>query len=286
MTRKLRLFFLFSSVILYYDTMARRQGTYWLGTISCEQSWEPILPASVAYLRGQRERGSGGFEHFQIFFITSVKQSIRGCGLIFAPVVGHWELTRSAAAESYVWKQDTRVGEPFEFGQRPFRRNVQHDWDAVKLAAQENRLGDIPSDLFVRYYRSLTAIASDFAVPVSIERSIVCYWGLTGTGKSRRAWSEGGDGAYAKDPMSKFWCGYSGQTVVIIDEFRGAINISHVLRWFDRYPVSVEIKGGSRPLLAERIYVTSNIHPNRWYPDLDTETLDALLRRMEVINII
>jgi len=34
--------------------------------------------------------------------------------------------------------------------------------------------------------------------------------------------------------------GYRGQEHVVFDEFRGGIDISHVLRWFDRYPVIVE----------------------------------------------
>lgn len=89
-------------------------------------------------------------------------------------------------------------------------------------------------------------------------------------------------GAYCKDPRSKFWCGYSGQANVIFDEFRGGIDVSHILRWTDRYPVRVEIKGSSVPLLAERIWFTSNVDPREWYPEIDPETKAALMRRMVV----
>jgi len=119
---------------------------------------------------------------------------------------------------------------------------------------------------------------------VAIERKCVVFWGDTGTGKSLRAWTEGGDGAYAKDPRSKWWCGYRTQEFVIIDEFRGGIDVSHILRWLDRYPVTVETKGGSRPLLATKFWITSNLDPRRWYPEIDEETLKALLRRMEIIH--
>ena len=81
-----------------------------------------------------------------------------------------------------------------------------------------------------------------------------------GTGKSRRAWSEATLSAYCKDPRTKFWCGYTTQSNVVLDEFRGGIDISHVLRWLDRYPVRVEIKGSSRPLLATTFWITSNLH--------------------------
>jgi len=110
------------------------------------------------------------------------------------------------------------------------------------------------------------------------------FWGPTGTGKSRRAWVEAGMDAYSKDPRSKFWCGYIGQRNIVIDEFRGGIDLSHMLRWLDRYPVRVEIKGSSRPLLAEKIWITSNLSPDEWYPESDSESVRALRRRLTVIH--
>lgn len=71
-------------------------------------------------------------------------------------------------------------------------------------------------------------------------------------------------------------------TNVVIDEFRGDIDIAHMLRWLDRYPVLVEIKGSSVVLVAETIWITSNIHPAHWYPAIDQETRDALLRRLDI----
>jgi len=77
-----------------------------------------------------------------------------------------------------------------------------------------------------------------------------------------------------------------GQKHVIIDEFRGGIDIGHMLRWLDRYPVIVEVKGSSTVLKAETIWITSNIHPKDWYPDLDEETKSALMRRLEVTHFL
>lgn len=117
-----------------------------------------------------------------------------------------------------------------------------------------------------------------------MERTTFVFWGTTGTGKSRRAWDEAGMEAYGKDPRSKFWDGYGIQKHIVIDEFRGGIDISHLLRWTDRYPCRVEIKGSSVPLVAEKIWITSNIPPTQWYPLLDDQTLAALMRRLTVIE--
>lgn len=197
----------------------------------------------------------------------------------------HAELSRSEAAASYVWKEDTSVpGTRFELGAKPFRRNSVTDWESVWSSAREGDLLSIPASVRVQSYRTLRAIGADFAQPLAMERTCSVFWGRTGTGKSLRAWTEGGLLAYPKDPRSKFWCGYCGQENVIIDEFRGGIDVGHLLRWLDRYPVIVEIKGGSVVLKAIKIWITSNISVESWYPDIDEETLLALRRRLNITH--
>lgn len=182
-----------------------------------------------------------------------------------------------------MWKEDTRAGEPFEFGELKIRRNNLGDWDQIRQAAIQGDLSSIPSDIFIRYYSNLNRIAADHAQPIAMVRTCTVFWGPTGSGKSRKAWELSGPDAYSKDPRTKFWCGYKDQNIVIIDEFRGGIDISHLLRWLDRYPVRVERKGSSAPLVADTFYITSNLSPNQWYPDLDTETKSALMRRLNVV---
>nr|WAE42788.1 MAG: replication associated protein [Cressdnaviricota sp.] len=152
----------------------------------------------------------------------------------------------------------------------------------VWVSAKAGDLSTIPARIRVVSYRTLRSIAADHVKPTSIVRQVFVYWGPTATGKSRRAWMEAGDDAYCKDPRSKFWCGYQGEDHVIIDEFRGGIDIAHLLRWFDRYPVRVEIKGSSVPLVASKIWITSNVNPVQWFPDLDTATYNALERRLTI----
>jgi len=115
-----------------------------------------------------------------------------------------------------------------------------------------------------------------------MDRTCYVFWGRTNTGKSRRAWEEAGMGAYCKDPNTKFWDGYQNQDAVVMDEFRGLINVSNLLRWLDRYPVRVEIKGSSRPLSMTTLWITSNVNPLYWYPEVDSETQAAFMRRLNI----
>lgn len=211
------------------------------------------------------------------------KVRLRGVREVFGPY--HAEPTRSAAAREYVQKEDTRIaGTQFELGSLPMRRSERTDWDAVKASAQSGRLDSIPSDVFIRCYNQLRRVQADFATPVAVTRRVWVFWGCTGTGKSRRAWGEAGMDAYPKDPRTKFWDGYRSHKHVVMDEFRGAIDIGHILRWFDRYPVLVEVKGSAAVLVAEQIWITSNLDPRLWYPDTDEETKAALMRRLSIVH--
>lgn len=160
------------------------------------------------------------------------------------------------------------------------------DWDAIWQLAIDGKLDEIPAEVRVQNYRTLRTIRADYAKPVGMVRTCTVLWGATGTGKSQRAWAEAGLESYPKDPNTKFWDGYTGQKHVVVDEFRGSISISHLLRWLDRYPVMVEIKGSAVPLQAEHFWITSNLDPRCWYPELDQETRDALLRRLNITRFL
>lgn len=249
----------------------------------------PHLPRGVKYVKGQLEQGEEtGFIHWQMLWVFEKKVRLGGVKAFFVENV-HAELCRSNAANDYVWKEETRVGgTQFELGRLPFQRSSKTDWEAVKRAAKAGTLDteDIPADVYVRCYSTLSRIAKDHMRPVSAERVVKVFWGTTGVGKSRRAWEEAGDDAYPKDPCTKFWDGYQGQEHVVIDEFRGQIGISHMLRWLDRYPVCIETKGSGCVLRAKRIWITSNLDPRQWYPDLDEETKNALMRRLNVVHML
>lgn len=225
-----------------------------------------------------------GYHHWQLIVIFDRKVRRKWVRDIFGPF---WcEPTRSNRAESYCHKERTGIpGTGFECGKRPINRGKDRDWEAIRNSAKLGLLDDIPADVYVRNYNALKRIAVDHMRPTAQERQVDVYWGLTNVGKSFRAWREAGMDAYPKDPNSKFWDGYRGQEHVVIDEFRGKIDISHILRWFDHYPCIVDVKGSSHVFGAKRIWVTSNLHPRSWYPTLDTVSVDALVRRLNIFEV-
>jgi hypothetical protein len=125
----------------------RRQGIYWLLTIP-HYGFTPFLPPGVGWIRGQLERGEGGFLHWQLCIALLGKGSCRQVRDIFGPY--HCELSRSEAAQAYVWKEETAiVSTRFELGTKPFQRNKAEDWEQVWNAAAKGDFLSIPAQVSV-----------------------------------------------------------------------------------------------------------------------------------------
>jgi hypothetical protein len=129
------------------------QGRYWLLTIP-KNDWQQLeqLPDNIQYLRGQLERGAAtAYEHWQL--LVAFKRHVR-----LAVIKRHFgntchaELTRSNAADDYVWKDDTAVPNTrFQLGKPAIKRNSETDWATVLDDAKSGRMDNIPADIVVRW---------------------------------------------------------------------------------------------------------------------------------------
>lgn len=263
------------------------QARYWLLTIpASDWSFPDQLPQRVVYMIGQLEQGSTtGYLHYQI--LVHFNRAVRGAFIkkTFTRSTNH-ELCNGSLeqCETYVTKDDTRVDGPWALGEPLKQRNNPNDWKEIYESAKCGNYDVIPHDILIRSYSQIRRITQDNLQPVAIQREVFVFWGTTGAGKSHKAWTDASFNAYPKDPRTKFWDGYQGQEHVVIDEFRGGIDIAHMLRWCDQYPVIIEVKGSSTVLKATKIWITSNLDPRQWYPDIDAETRNALLRRLTITH--
>lgn len=264
------------------------QGIFWLLTIphhGVTPQFTTLLSSGCAWIRGQLERGDiTGYYHWQVIVAFSLRQRLRGVKSLFGDEC-HAELSRSSAASEYVWKESTRIqGTQFELGARPILRSSKVDWESVWTNATMGRIEAIPAHIRVLSYSSILRIRANHQEATDIFKTIYVYYGVTGSGKSYLARASSTTPVYNKDPRSKFWYGYKGEKTVVVDEFRGGIDISHILRWTDNYAIYVELKGSHVPLEAEKIIFTSNKHPKEWWLDVDEETYNAFLRRVTITH--
>lgn len=121
----------------------------------------------------------------------------------------------------------------------------------------------------------------------------VWIWGPPGTGKTTHARTQYGNDYYIK-PQSKWWDGYSGQKIVVLDDLDSDC-LGHYLKiWADKWACYGEVKGSTIPLLYEKFIVTSNYHPMDLWPDdpkseqksaTNKEMRLAICRRFEFIHL-
>lgn len=108
-----------------------QNAKYWLLTIPYAQWTKPdSLPDYCQYIAGQHERGESGYEHWQVLVCLNTKQRLSFIKTKFGGQC-HAEPAKSQKARDYVLKEESRVGEQFQYGDFPFRRNTKTDWDAV-----------------------------------------------------------------------------------------------------------------------------------------------------------
>jgi len=258
-----------------------KQYTWWGPNSLYDPYWIPHLPEVCQYIIGQMEIcPTTGRIHWQISFTLKVKNRLKGLKKIFGNLWS-FRASRSDAAEFYCHKEKTAVpGTQFELGVKKLKRNSKEDWDDVFERAKNGDHENIPKDILIRNYNSIKRIRVDFESPeMRGPQEVNVYWGVTGAGKTKRVFEECGDTYYMKSSTTKWFDGYRGQENIIIDEFCGTMDIVHLLKWLDRYPLCVEVKGYQIALKSKRWWITSNIDPMKWYEGKATDEQIAALKR-------
>lgn len=176
-----------------------------------------------------------------------------------------------------------------EHGERP-RQGKRTDLDVIKGKIKNNevvRMRDVTLEATSLQSIKVAEVLLKYHETKRTWKPYVKWLhGPTGTGKTRTAMEELGDDVYVAMESNKWWEGYDAHESVLIDDMRKDFCKFHVLlRLLDRYEFRLENKGGSRQLLAKKIYITSCYHPSVMF---DTrEDVGQLLRRIdEIVEIL
>lgn len=192
----------------------------------------------------------------------------------------------------------SKEGEFEEFGECPRqgeRTDLQNFADDIQAGISEEDLIEIHTENMAKYDRFYQRCKNIQLKKISqqcIDPEVIIIYGEPGSGKTRHVYDtedinniykmECGDGS----ANSIFWDGYTGEEVILIDDFHNNFKLDYMLRLLDRYPMKLNIKGGYTYRCAKRIYITSNICPMDWYPNCPPIHRQALFRRInKLINL-
>lgn len=207
-----------------------------------------------------------------------------------------------AQARQYCTKDESRADEgltfeigdfeePKEKGQgQGFRTDFKCMMDAAKEGKKDKEIyEDQPGML--RYTRAVDTALRLFAPRERDKQDfeVICYWGDAGVGKTTKCKAicdENKLEYYEKDTdahsQAHFFEGYNGQMAVIVNE-ADHLPYGSLLRLLSPETTRVMIKGGSVPFPANKILLTSNVHPKDWFRGLIDAKQCALIRRFDKI---
>lgn len=250
-------------------------------------------------LFASKEIGESGTPHLQGYF--TLKKSKRLTDL--KKYLGnqyHFESAKGNKDQNsaYIFKSGSEPLIQHDHGGSGRRTDIEQfysDYTTLgKRKAIENNISTA-----VKYYKGLEYVISELsALPPRSDYPTV-YWlfGPTGIGKTEFAFQgppespaltppahQGGEGwgrrgTYICDNYPWF-DGYTNQDVVVFDEYDkegGKLNFRHLLRYLDKYPVRVPVKGSTVEFNPDYIVITSSVHPEHIFPQGDWEQVERRL---------
>lgn len=257
---------------------------------SYDMSWThpPVDGTKIRYSVWQKEKCPvTGRLHLQGY--SELKDSVRipafqkMTGLIGA----HCEKRKGTREEAreYCMKSATRIEGPFEVGEwKEGGQGKRTDLDEVAKMVKDKKpiveIADTFPTQFIKFHRGIEKLHFTLNRPVKMKPNVYWIHGPSGVGKTKLAY-ERSPNAYWKMNGNKWWDGYDGSSDVIIDDFKGDLEFAYLLRILDRYPINVEVKGGTIHFNPQNIYITSLEGPLHYIPYTEDKT--QLLRRIDEI---
>lgn len=255
------------------------QGKFWCFTLNnySDEEYIQLQNFNWNYLIIGKEVGETGTPHLQGYGEFKSNKRLKALKDLNSRI--HWEYRKGTAEEASEYcKKD---GDFIEIGEMSKGRGARTDIESIRDVV--NNGGGMKDVMQVTNSYQAVKFAEKLLTHAEKKRNwppeVIWLWGPTGCGKTRRAFEETEGKAWISGKNLKWWDGYDAHENVIIDDFRADFCTFHeLLRILDRYPYMVEIKGGTRQLLAKRIYITSCYPPDKVYQT--REDIAQLLRRI------
>lgn len=220
--------------------------------------------ADTEYLVFGREVGDSGTPHLQGYVRFVHPRTFTGIKARPGFRRAHLEVARGTAQENR--RYCTKSGTFSEFGELPAGQGNRTDLltyvEGLKGGLSDRALLEAGHvQCVARYPKLADIVRRAYAPSVRDPPSVVWVHGDSGRGKTRWAFDvfhDVTDSVWLSSPAwPRWWEGYTGQSVVVIDDFRAKqCSFAALLRYLDRYPVYVEDKGRSIQLAAKVIIIT------------------------------
>lgn len=260
-------------------------------------SYRPNGRQLISYIVFQEEIGESGTRHLQGYIEFTRRIRLRGIKQINTTFNKmHIENRRGTQQQAIDYCKKTGIGgridgtEIRELGER--RRQGRHENGANDMTKVGQMVLDgkgikeieesYPSAV-IRYGNGIMNMIERRREHRNWRPKVKIYYSEeSGTGKSYLARTKYPDAYHATWPTGGrwWWPSYSGEEIIILDEFRHQISYDVMLRLLDYGAMWIEGKGTNHKLQAKKIIITTNHPPHRWYPKKTPDEAQMLQRRI------
>lgn len=188
---------------------------------------------------------------------------------------------------AYVLNHDEPKKHDFhEYGVKPMDNGVKRMNEVLECDSITEVMEKLP-DTYVKYRNGIKDLMQNkksknrfFKPP-----EVIWIYGSTGKGKTREAFEAG---AINVNYANGFFSDWGDARIICIEELRGEIPYATLLQLLDAYHnyYHVNIKGGSKLIDLDCIYITSPLRPEACYPRQlqKQDSINQLLRRITKIK--
>lgn len=264
-----------------------------------EMASELSHKADIVYLLIARELHQDGQPHLHV--LLSSKDKLRISNANFFDVLGYHGNYQTARktddVRQYIMKSDQ---DPYESGlylsnkqsevqKRAIDNKIVLETPLPKLVDQG--IVSIYSYKLLRESKMLYTLDS-IDVPEYMPKTCLWIYGSTGIGKSRYVRTNY-PGQFYEKSMNKWWDGYTGQKIVLLDDFdkKGECMGHNLKIWADCYSFTAEVKGGTIKPYIDMFVITSQYTPKEIFcqgndeSKWDLELVYAIQRRFKLVTI-
>ena len=277
------------------------QSRSWMATISAEKMHREEIEEALepySYI-GQLEEGAeDGYRHWQLV-IDGGQSPIRFSTLKRKLPTAHLE-PRSGPIQqaiNYVTKKETRVSEEPRLEHGTIRhsdeRGRRKDVEVVREAVLEKGLSADEVFLQVPESNRMTAMVEKLVAARDRSRhtkprqlEVIWLYGPPGTGKTSLAVEMGGTNYYRVTDYQHPFDAYSGEEVLILDEFDGEMRLSTLLNVLDIWPMMLPARYADRVAAYSQVVLVSNEAPWSFYPWETQSRRQALMRRVHQVLLV
>lgn len=268
--------------------MTNQNSRRWCFTVN---NWTPedeelFQQLECKYLVYGREVGESGTPHLQGYVRFNAMKRLSAMKKLHAKA--HWEkaMGNHEQASDYCKKD----GDYFEKGDAPSqgkRTDLEAVCDMIKSGSAIQTVAEEHPATYVKFGRGIRDLKLVLEKPYQHD-SVRGIWlhGPPGTGKSHHArlFADAQGGLYNK-AQNKWWDGYNGEPVVLLDDMDNDALAHYLKIWSDKYSSTGETKGGTIHLRHKWFVVTSNYDIASLFEDKGGVMCAAIQRRFKEIEV-